>query len=76
MEKYHITLVESPEGWAVWCDDLPGCASQGETREEALENIRIAIREVLEVQAELRAAQEADLRNEGLRVEHMELSYA
>jgi predicted RNase H-like HicB family nuclease len=38
----------------VWCDDLPGCASQGETREEALENIRIAIRECQEVQAEIR----------------------
>ena len=56
--KYRITLVESDEGWAVWCDDLPGCNSQGETREEAIENIRIAIREYLEVEEE-------DLRNEG-----------
>jgi predicted RNase H-like HicB family nuclease len=55
--KYRITLVESDEGWAVWCDDLPGCASQGETREEAIANIRIAIREWLEVAEE-------DLRNE------------
>jgi predicted RNase H-like HicB family nuclease len=47
--KYRITLVESEEGWAVWCDDLPGCCSQGETREEAVENIRIAIQEYLEV---------------------------
>ena len=47
--KYRITLVEEPEGgWSVWCDDLRGCASQGETREEAIENIRIAIREYLE----------------------------
>ena len=43
--KYRITLVQSEEGWAVWCDDLPGCCSQGDTREEAIENIRIAIAE-------------------------------
>jgi len=27
--KYRVTLVESEEGWAVWCDDLTGCCSQG-----------------------------------------------
>jgi predicted RNase H-like HicB family nuclease len=45
--NYHITLVESDEGWAVWCDDLPGCCSQGDSRDEALANIRDAIREYL-----------------------------
>ena len=51
--KYHVTLVESEEGFAVWCDDLPGCNSQGATREEALENIRIAIAEYLSAQPEI-----------------------
>lgn len=46
--KYKVTLVESEEGVAAWCDDLPGCASQGETKDEALANIRIAIQEYLE----------------------------
>lgn len=46
--KYNITLVESDEGWAVWCDGLPGCCSQGATREEALANIRVAIAEYQE----------------------------
>jgi predicted RNase H-like HicB family nuclease len=46
--QYAVTLVQSEEGFAVWCEDLPGCASQGSTREEALENIRIAISEYLE----------------------------
>ncbi|MCC5851149.1 MAG: type II toxin-antitoxin system HicB family antitoxin [Verrucomicrobia bacterium] len=46
--NYKITLVESEEGFAVWCNDLPGCVSQGETKEDAMENIRIAIREYLE----------------------------
>ena len=53
--KYRITLVESDEGFAVWCDDLPGCCSQGANREEALENIRTAITEWLEVQGEVQA---------------------
>lgn len=46
--NYKITIVESEEGFAVWCDDLPGCASQGATKEEAVENIRSAIAEYLE----------------------------
>ncbi len=51
--KYHVTLVESDEGFAVWCDDLPGCNSQGNSREEALENIRHAIAEYQEAQPEI-----------------------
>jgi predicted RNase H-like HicB family nuclease len=34
------------------CLDLPGCHSQGESRDEALENIREAIALWLEVEAE------------------------
>ncbi|HTG45582.1 MAG TPA: type II toxin-antitoxin system HicB family antitoxin [Verrucomicrobiae bacterium] len=45
-------LVQSEEGWAVSCPGLPGCHSQGQTREEAIANIKIAIREWLEVEAE------------------------
>ena len=41
--KYHVTLIESDEGWAVWCEDLPGCCSQGASRAEALANIKDAI---------------------------------
>jgi predicted RNase H-like HicB family nuclease len=29
--------------WAVWCPELPGCTSAGETEAEALANIREAI---------------------------------
>ena len=46
--NYRVTLVESEEGCAVWCDDLPGCVSQGATREEAMQNIRAAIDEYLQ----------------------------
>ncbi len=50
--KYRVTLFQSDEGWAVSCPDLIGCHSQGETREDALANIREAIRLWLEVEAE------------------------
>jgi predicted RNase H-like HicB family nuclease len=63
---YRVLLIETEEGFAVGCPALPGCWSQGATREEALENIRDAIREVLEVKHDLEAEQ---WREEGLRVE-------
>ena len=47
--KFKVVLYESEEGFAVGCPSLPGCWSQGETRDEALENIQIGIREFLEV---------------------------
>jgi predicted RNase H-like HicB family nuclease len=50
--EYRIPLVQSEEGWAVSCPTLPGCYSQGVTREEAVENIKIAIKEWLEVEAD------------------------
>ncbi len=47
-----IRLLETEEGWAVSCLDLPGCHSQGNTREEALSSIREAITLWLEVEDE------------------------
>jgi predicted RNase H-like HicB family nuclease len=37
----------------VWCPGLPGCWSQGQTKEEALENIKDAINSYLETVNEL-----------------------
>jgi len=45
--NYRVILIESEEGYAVSCPALKGCHSQGATREEALENIKDAIREWL-----------------------------
>ena len=64
---YQVTLVESEEGFAVWCDDLAGCNSQGATREEALENIRIAITEYLGAQPEI-------AKHFGTRVTHQKVA--
>jgi predicted RNase H-like HicB family nuclease len=45
--KYKILLEQTEEGYSVSCPGLPGCWSQGETEEEAVENIQDAIREYL-----------------------------
>jgi predicted RNase H-like HicB family nuclease len=45
--NYKVLLHESEEGFNVSCPGLPGCWSQGQTEEEALENIQDAIREYL-----------------------------
>jgi predicted RNase H-like HicB family nuclease len=59
--NFRVVLIETEEGFAVGCPGLPGCWSQGTTREEALSNIRDAIREYLEVQEEdLRRDAEAE----------------
>jgi predicted RNase H-like HicB family nuclease len=50
--SYRIRLLETEEGWSVSCLDLPGCHSQGSSRDEALVNIREAIGLWLEVEAE------------------------
>ncbi len=39
---------ERDGGYSVWVPDLPGCASQGETIEEGLTNIKEAIELYLE----------------------------
>ena len=46
--KFKVVLYEHDEGVAVKCPTLPGCVTQGNTVEEALEEIQIAIREFLE----------------------------
>lgn len=51
--KYKIILEDSEEGIAVSVPGLPGCHSQGATEQEAIENIRTAIQEYLEVVEEL-----------------------
>jgi predicted RNase H-like HicB family nuclease len=49
--KFKVVIREDLEdgGYNVSCPALPGCHSQGETIEEALENIKDAIRGCMEV---------------------------
>jgi len=48
MATYRVVLRKSEEGFSVSCPGLPGCWSQGDTEDEALANIQIAIREYAE----------------------------
>ncbi len=53
--KFKVILQEAEEGsYIVSCPALPGCHSQGDTVEEALENIKEAIVGCLESLAEER----------------------
>lgn len=51
--KFHVALDRDEDGvWVVECPAIPGCVSQGATREDAYANIEDAIRLCLEVRAE------------------------
>lgn len=51
--KFRVTIDRDEDGvWIVECPSIPGCVSQGETKDEALENIKEAIELCLEVRAE------------------------
>ena len=51
--KYKIALRKTDEGYSVSVPGLPGCWSQGATEDEALENIRDAIREYFAAREDL-----------------------
>ena len=48
--NYHVNVLLSKEqeGYYVYCPELPGCHSQGETFEEAISNIKEALELYLE----------------------------
>lgn len=51
--QFTITIDRDEDGvWIAECPSIPGCVSQGKTKEEALANIEEAIQLCLEVRAE------------------------
>jgi len=50
--KYPVVVHKSDYGYDVHCPILPGCHSQGDTLEEALQNIKDAIVTYLEMISE------------------------
>ena len=55
--NYTALVQRHGEWWIGWIEEVPGVNSQGQTREELLENLREALAEALEMnRAEARAA--------------------
>ncbi len=51
--KFNVTIDRDEDGvWVIECPSIPGCVSQGKTKDEALENIKEAIRLCLDVRSE------------------------
>jgi predicted RNase H-like HicB family nuclease len=51
--QFTVTIDRDEDGiWVVECPSIPGCVSQGNTKDEALTNIKEAIQLCLEVRAE------------------------
>jgi predicted RNase H-like HicB family nuclease len=51
--RFIITIDRDEDGvWVVECPSIPGCVSQGETKEGAIANIQDAIKACLEVRSE------------------------
>jgi len=58
--RYKVKLNKINIGYAIWCPALPGCWTLGETEEEALENIKDAIKDYLDAVDKINES--ADLR--------------
>jgi predicted RNase H-like HicB family nuclease len=51
--KFIVTIDRDEDGmFVVECPSIPGCISQGKTEREAIENIKDAIKQCLEVRAD------------------------
>ena len=51
--KFNITIDRDEDGvWITECPSIPGCVSQGKTKDASLKNIQEAIALCLEVRAE------------------------
>lgn len=52
--KFNVTIDRDEDGvWIVECPSIPGCVSQGETKDQALVNIQDAIIACLQVRRDL-----------------------
>jgi predicted RNase H-like HicB family nuclease len=66
--KYTAIIQQSGEWWIGWVEEIPGVNSQGQTREELLDNLRDALEEALEMnRAEARAAATGALEEVSMR---------
>ena len=51
--KFIVTIQRDEDGMFIAeCSSIPGCVSQGKTEEEAIENVKDAIEQCIQVRAE------------------------
>jgi predicted RNase H-like HicB family nuclease len=67
--NYTAVVRRDGRWWIGWVEELPGVNSQGETRAELLDNLRSALREILEInRADALAAMEGDYEEVSIEV--------
>ncbi len=49
MPDYTTVIRQDGKWWLGWIEEIPGVNSQGESREELLENLRSALREAIDM---------------------------
>jgi predicted RNase H-like HicB family nuclease len=49
VNNYTAVIQQNDQWWIGWVEEIPGVNSQGETREELLQNLRSALAEALEM---------------------------
>jgi predicted RNase H-like HicB family nuclease len=52
MNQYTAAIQKDGNFWIGWIEEVPGVNSQGNTREELLENLKSALQEALELNRE------------------------
>ena len=69
MATYKAVIQRDGPWWIGWIEEIPGVNSQGQTREELLENLRSALSEMLEMnRADARAAAGGNFEEETIQV--------
>jgi predicted RNase H-like HicB family nuclease len=67
--NYSAVIQQHGEWWIGWVEEVAGVNSQGQTKEELLENLRDALEEALEMnRAEARAAAGGTFEEVSIRV--------
>lgn len=67
--NYTAVVRRDGRWWIGWVEEIPGVNSQGETRAELLDNLRSALREILEInRADALAAMEGDYEEVSIEV--------
>jgi predicted RNase H-like HicB family nuclease len=65
--RYTAVIQQDGEWWIGWIEEIPGVNSQGQNREELLENLQSALREAIEMnRADARAAAKGAYQEESI----------